>query len=123
MKKVQLQYPVFPAQTIPKGALSPEIGCQACWYFYVLAEQARRKAGNSIDSQMIVVPTGQDNSLPWMNKEYEGIAKAVTILYSLESPDDFQRYWPLVTMQAMVAGMPTPHWEYTGRRRLHKIEV
>lgn len=115
---------IFPDLTQPNGFLDPSPGCQACWYFYGCAEKVRRNSGTSIDQQIIVVDSGQDNSVMWMNKPYENMARSVALLYGLESPDDFQRFWPLVILQAAsMEGYPPPHPEYTGRIRLQNINV
>jgi hypothetical protein len=123
MKELRLRYPIYPDLTIPNGALTPDLGCQACWTFYVGAESNRLSAGNSISEQMIEVVADDEGSMPWMNKQYENLARSIAMLYGLESPDDFQKFWPLVTIQCLAMGYQTPHWEYSGRTRLRNIEV
>lgn len=120
---MHLHPPIYPDLTQPAGLLDPDPGCQACWYFYTIAESARRMAGTSIDQQIIVVEAGQDNSVQWMNKNYENQARAVATLYGLDSPDDFQKYWPLVILQTQAMGYPAPHPEYTGQVRLTNVNV
>jgi hypothetical protein len=114
---------VFPDLTQPNGFLDSDMGCQACWYFYTCAERIRQIAGKSIDSQIIVVDAGDDNGVAWMNKNYENIARGIAMLYGLDSPDEFQRYWPLVMLQCGKMEYPIPHPEYTGRLRLHNVNV
>ncbi len=109
--KIKYQYPYFVDLIQPNGHLVRDKACHACWYFYALAEKARRTVGNSIDDQIIL-----EDQL-WMNKEYTGIAWGVVKLYQLESPDDFQKYWPLIEQQAKALDYPPPHQEYKGRIR------
>jgi len=91
----------FPDMTIPKGLLPSDMRAQACWYFYVLAESARQKVGNSTDDQFGVL----EGEL-WMDKRYEDQARAVAMLYGLESPSEFAKFWPYVRQQALKMGYP-----------------
>lgn len=97
----------FPMLTFPSGHLPSDMRAQACWYFYVLAEEARRAIGHDTESQFGLL----DENL-WMDLRYESQAKAVATLYGLESPSEFAKFWPHVKRQASSMGYPKPADEY-----------
>lgn len=105
--KINITYPVFPDHTTPTGALPNERGAQACWYFYLLAQKNKEKVGDSIEDQF-----GLLEGDPWHTKHYEQIARTVAMIYQLESPAEFAKFWRYVQQEAYVCGLPTPDREY-----------
>lgn len=98
---------VFPDQTEPNGLLVRDMGCQACWYYYVLAHKQWALVGNSIDDQFGILEGN-----PWLSKRYEGTARNVAMIYGLKDPSEFMKYWPLVAMECHRMGMTAPQEEY-----------
>jgi hypothetical protein len=90
---------VFADQVEPKGRLVDEKGCHACWYYFMLAYSNWKEVGTGPESQIIVVDEGLETPL-WMEHRYHNIAKAVAMIYGLESPDDFLKFAPLVEKEA-----------------------
>lgn len=110
---LSLTPPSFPDLTLPRGFLSKEPACQACWYFYTLAEKNRLQVGDGPESQTLY-----DDEL-WMDKRYASIAKAVAMLYGLDSPEEWQPYWGTIKRQAISLGYGEPHPEYMRNVRDH----
>lgn len=100
---------VFPDNTQPNGALSPEPGAQACFYFYLQAQKMKELVGQSTEDQFGLY----DDEL-WMDKRYAGLARVIAQMYSLESPSAFAAYWREVQQECFVLGLPTPHQDYMG---------
>ena len=97
----------FPMLTFPAGHLPSDMRAQACWYFYVLAENARVNIGHDTESQFALL---EDNL--WMDLRYESQARAVAQLYGLDSPSEFAKFWPHVRKQARALGYDEPNAEY-----------
>lgn len=114
--KVQLQYFLFEEHTIPKGRLPNDKRAQACWYFYTLAQKQKEKVGDSIDDQFGLLETDE-----WMDKRYEQTARTVAMIYQLESPDDFLKFFGYVKQEAKRLGYPEPAPEYMRPLRLIRI--
>jgi hypothetical protein len=106
--KLNFNFPVYPDLTIPNGELPANKRAHACWTFYVLAEQQRRKVGNTTEDQF-----GIYEEFPWSDKRYEQTARSVALMYGLDSPEEFQRYWKHVERQCVALGYPRPSPEYT----------
>lgn len=104
---IKYEYPIFPDLTIPKGPLPPDKRAQACWYYYVLAQKVFEKVGDSIDNQFALYEEDM-----WMDKRYRSIAKSIALLYQLESPDEFAKFWEYVKRGAEQLRLPTPKEEY-----------
>lgn len=104
----------FPMLTFPNGELPTDMRAQACWYFYVLAENAKHIIGKDTTTQFGLL----DDNL-WMDLRYESQARAVAKLYGLESPAEFAKFWPHVRRQARVMGYPEPADEYVRVRPGH----
>lgn len=98
---------IYPDLTKPKGYLSRDMRSQACWYFYTLAQNLYEKVGKTVEDQFAVL----EGNL-WMDKRYVPVAKAVAILYSLPSPDEFAKAWQEVVEQAISMSLPEPKAEY-----------
>lgn len=110
--KINFNYPVYPDLTEPDGFLPRDRRAQACWYFYTIAQLAKETIGESIDDQIIL-----EDEL-WMDKQYEQQARTVALMYQLESPDEFLRFFPCVRRQALAMRLPDPAPEYTRPSRL-----
>lgn len=106
-KHVKLQHFEFPEQTEPKGFLPRDKRAQACWYFYTLAQKQKEKVGKSIDDQILL------EGEMWMDTHYVQTAKTVALMYGLESPDEFMKFWDYVEKEAFRWGLPKPSPEYT----------
>lgn len=104
---MNLTYFVYPALTHPHGFLPHDKRAQACWYFYTLAENARQQIGDSTEDQF-----GLLEGHLWMDKRYEEQALAVAMLYQLDSPSEFAKFWGFVEQQAQSMGYPAPKEEY-----------
>lgn len=102
-----LKYPVYPDLTHPKGFLPRDKRAQACWYFYTLAQQLYERLGKSTEDQFGIL-----EEYPWMDPHYEQLARSITTLYQLESPDEFAKFWPQVEKQARHMGYPIPKAVY-----------
>jgi hypothetical protein len=106
--KIQIEFFTFPDHTKPAGLLPHDKGAQACWYFYVLAQKQKEKVGESIDDQFGLLEGDM-----WMDKRYEQTARTVAMLYQLESPDDFLKYFDVVAQEAQRCDLPIPTADYT----------
>lgn len=105
--KLRLQFPMYPMLMEPEGLLPRDKRACACWYFYTIAESARQTIGSTTEDQFGLLETFQ-----WMDKRYEQQARSVALLYSLESPAEFEKFWPYVEKQAAALGYPAPAMEY-----------
>lgn len=114
--KITLNYFEFPEHTTPKGLLPNDKRAQACWYFYVLAQKQREMVGESTDDQF-----GLLESDLWMDKRYEQTARSVAMMYQLESPDEFLKFFRYVDLEAVRCKLPRPVAEYTSPLRLTRI--
>jgi hypothetical protein len=105
--KISFTYPTFPDHTIPVGALPREKGAQACFYFYLLAQKQKELVGDSTEDQILL-----EGEL-WMDTKYVQTARTVALIYGLESPDEFAKFWKFVKQEAWVCELPIPHDSYT----------
>lgn len=104
--KLNLQYPTFPDLTHPNGYLPNDKRAQACWYFYTIAQKAKEDIGESTEDQ-ILLETDR-----WMDPMYENQARSVALMYQLESPDEFLKFFGFVEKQALDMGLPRPSPKY-----------
>lgn len=105
--RINFQYHVFPSHTVPRGALPTDKRAQACWFFYTRAQQMKETVGDSTEDQILL-----EGEL-WMDKRYVELARSVALIYGLESPDEFAKFWNYVKQEAWVCGLPIPADEYT----------
>lgn len=105
---IQFTYPIFPDHTKPVGALPNLKPAQACWYFYLLAQKMKENVGDSTEDQFGLLETEQ-----WMDTHYVQLARTIAMIYGLESPDEFAKFWKPVKQEAWICGLPTPHDSYT----------
>lgn len=119
MSQLKIQYTPFrfADQQAPQGFLTNDLRSHACWYFFILAEKMRQRAGTKLEDQIIL-----DDS-PWLEKDYRGIAKSVALMYGLDSPDDFlhQHWKSLVEQECLRLGYQKPHPEYWVDANRHLI--
>lgn len=116
--KIELRPMFFVDLISPRGFLTPEPACHACWYFYMLAEKARQAVGRGPEDQILETNEESDTNLSitwplWMDLRYNEQAKSIALLYGLESPDQMWGYWHNVKLTAAMFGLPTPHDSYT----------
>lgn len=104
LTKMRLTYFTYPELTL----LPQDDRAYACWYFYTLAQQQKEKIGESIDDQFGILEGER-----WMSKQYVQLARSVALMYQLESPDEFAKFWKYVWLQAKALNLPEPATEYT----------
>lgn len=95
---------LFPDQTQPNGCLSPNMGCQACWYFYLLAHKMMVNA----DSEHQIVLEGE----PWVYTRFRDLKKSIALIYGLPDPGEADKYWELIRQEAKRQGLPAPDQRY-----------
>jgi hypothetical protein len=95
---------LFPDQTQPFGHLSPNMGCQACWYFYLLAHKMMVDA----DSLHQIVLEGE----PWVYTRFRDLKKSIALIYGLPDPGEADKYWELIRQEAKRQGLPAPDQRY-----------
>lgn len=105
--KIQYNYPMFEDFIEPKGALTLDKRCHACFYYGMLAAKARYLAGDGPESQIISYKVG-DTPPEWMESRDVELARSIAILYGLESPDDFLRFRKEAWAQAALLGIDIP---------------
>lgn len=105
-KRLNYEYPFFEEYLQPKGALTIDRACHACFYYAMLAWKARGNAG-PIDSQIIQYKVGE--AIPaWRESRDAEIAQSVAIIYALESPEKFLEYKKEAWHQARLLGVTLP---------------
>lgn len=110
--KINMRAPFFQDHLMPDGFLTRDMACHACWYYYILATNARHNVGNSIDDQTIEYNAESMTDIPlWRDKRFNQQAKSIALLYGLESPDEMWKYWPNVKMEARRLNLTPPHDE------------
>lgn len=107
VKHIDYEYPFFTEYLQPKGALTLDKGCHACFYYAMLAMKARALAGNGPDSQIISYKVGETPP-EWMESRDEELAKSVALIYGLESPDAFLCFRKEAWTQAAGLGIHVP---------------
>ena len=91
-KNLHYNRPMFTDQVMPKGELTLDPLCHACWYYMMLAQQNKLKVGDGPESQIISYDTWSADRPLWQNKNYKAIAKSVAVIYGCESPEDFLKF-------------------------------
>lgn len=110
--KVTFSPHTYPDLTHPNGHLPNDMRAQACWFFYLCAQLAKETIGDSTEHQVIL-----EGDL-WMDKRYEQQARTTAMIYGLESPEEFMKFWPYVKAEAKACGLPEPSPEYMRPLRL-----
>lgn len=114
--KMRLSYPTYPDLTIQQGGYLPAMNqAFACWYYYTLAQQLWEKLGKGVDDQF-----GLTDTDPWMDPQYERIARSVALIYQFKDPGEFMqdRFWEAVAKQASLMQLPEPQDAYKRPLRL-----
>src|SRR5690606_9462750 len=91
-KNLHYDRPMYLDQVIPKGELTLDPLCHACWYYLMLAQKNKMKVGDGPESQIIVMDTWSSDKPLWREKRYKAIAKSVAMIYGCESPEDFLKF-------------------------------
>lgn len=104
---ITYEYPFFEIYLEPKGALTLDPACHACFYYGMLAAKAIALQGDGMDSQMIVYKVGETPP-PWFEANLQQIAKGVALMYALESPDSFLPFRKEAWAQAKMLGVEIP---------------
>lgn len=103
-KYLRYEYPMFVDQIIPNGLLTRDVECHACWNFAMLAQKQLELAGD-IETQIIEYDTHSSDMPLWRNPNTEKIARSVAIIYGLESPADFLKYYNVVMQEGRRLGI------------------
>src|SRR3546814_1545994 len=74
-KHLHYDRPIFTDQVMPKGELTLEPLCHACWYYLMLAQKNKEQVGKGPESQIITVDTWSSEKPLWHEKRYKAIAK------------------------------------------------
>lgn len=104
--KIAFEAPYFPDHTIPRGCLPADARAQACWYFYVIAQEAKENVGNSIDDQVIL-----EGEL-WLDTHYVQQKRTVCTIYGFGDPAEMDKFWEFVRSEAAACGLPAPDGKY-----------
>src|SRR3546814_17079387 len=71
-KHLHYDRPIFTDQVMPKGELTLEPLCHACWYYLMLAQKNKEKVGKGPASQIITVDTWSSETPLWHEKRSIG---------------------------------------------------
>jgi len=104
-KRIHYEYPFYEDLVEPNGSLTLDKRSHACWYYTLLAMQARQNFGDGPESQIIEYKVGGDIPL-WHSFNDEKIARSVAVIYGLESPDEFLRFSHAALAQAQMFNAP-----------------
>ena len=104
MRRIVYEYPFFENYVEPQGALTLDPASHACFYYGMLAQQARERAGTGPESQMLVYEVGHTPP-DWLVPRDAEIAKSVALIYALNSPDDFLKFRKEAWTQAQMLGV------------------
>jgi len=116
--KISLRPMIFVDQMTPKGFLTKDDACHACWYYYILAENGRAAWAGGPENQILehdatgVIDATSPEWPLWMDRHYGQQARSVAFLYALDSPERMWKFWPNVSMEARRLNMPVPRDEY-----------
>lgn len=102
-KDLHYDRPFYEQLVQPKGYLTLDMRCHACFHYTMLAGKARVAAGTGPESQIIQYRVG-DTPPEWMESRDWEIAKSVAIIYGLESPDEFLKFKKEAWTQAVQLG-------------------
>src|SRR3546814_15238818 len=78
---------IFTDQVMPKGELTLEPLCHACWYYLMLAQKNKEQVGKGPESQIITVDTWSSEKPLCHAQRYKEISKRVTTIYGCHSPE------------------------------------
>lgn len=107
--KIQLRAPYFVDHLSPHGFLTMDPACQACWYYYIIANNANSAVGRGPIDQIIEINEESKTDVPlWMDKRFNAQAKSVALLYGLDSPEDMMKFWPNVKLEIHRLGLSPP---------------
>ncbi len=96
MTKIFFNPPLFPEHTVPFGFLAKDMAVQACWYYYVCAQ-------NTLESLVYnqIQYEGQKDTEMNLKQLHTSIAR----MYNIE-PEEMVFAWKDVDMQAVALGLP-----------------
>lgn len=117
--KMRLNFPTYPDLIISRGGFLPQDNrAFALWYYYTLAQQVYEKVGDSTEDQFGLLETD-----PWLDAQYERIARSVALVYSFSDPGEFMKdsLWECVKNQASALGYPEPKRKYMQPLRIALI--
>lgn len=100
IRRIVYEYPYFEIYLEPHGALKIDRECHACFYYGMLAHQARLAASGT---QMLLYEVGHTPP-DWLIPQDAAIAKSVALIYALESPDNFLQFKKEAWLQAKMLG-------------------
>lgn len=104
----------FEDHTTPIGCLPNDDRAQACWLYYILAQENKERVGDGPESQIII-----DGS-EWRKKRYVRIKKRVAMQYGIDDPAEMDKFWEYVEQEILrfntdkqeAKGLPLPDEEY-----------
>lgn len=101
---ISFEYPVYPDLTL----LPVNKRAYACWYYYTLAQKLSEMLGDGTTEAQFGILEGN----PWLETNYEQIARTVAMMYGFSNPGEFmeERFWEVVEKQAVELGLPRPHY-------------
>lgn len=120
--EIRYEYSIFEDLIEPKGALSIQKECHACWDYTRKAMKARELHGGGIENQTIQYKVSE-GAPDWYESRDEEIARSVALIYGLADPSEFlktefkKRCW----VQADMLGLGVELEIYNvrpGKRRL-----
>ncbi len=110
--KMNLTPLYFRDHVAPTGYLTHDMACHACWYYFMLATNAKTAVGKGPEDQIIEYNAESLTDVPlWQDTHFNQQAKSVAFLYGLESPDEMFKFWPNVKMECFRLGFPPPAYE------------
>lgn len=101
-RRLVYDYPYYADLVEPHGALTVDRRSHACFYYGMLATQARGKAG-AIETQIIEYKVG-DVAPDWNEERDLELARSVATIYQLESPEEFLAFRRQAWAQASAMG-------------------
>lgn len=106
----------------PEGYLTEDMACHACWYYFMIATNAKAGVGKGPEDQTIEYNAEAMTDVPlWRDKYYNQQAKSIAFLYGLESPDAMFKFWPNVKMECFRLGFAPPADEIVNLRGHDRI--
>lgn len=110
---IHLEPPKYTAHTFPQGMLPDDSRAQACWHYYLYAQQSKEKA-QPTDDQIVL------EGFDWNIKRYREIMEHTAFLYGIDDPSEIVKFWPYVEAEIKrwndgrgeAQGLPMPNQEY-----------
>lgn len=123
---IQVIVPWYVSQTVEAGGhLINNAACMACWYYYLIAEDACQKVGDGFVSDHQILTYDIHSTImdmpQWMDKRYNAQANSVARMYGIPTLDEMFAYWPQVVQEAAALGMPNPRFEYMNPKTEDKV--